>query len=116
MKPEHARLLLECSRRMCELASTPRPEDWQTWLVDEYDEQVEHGPRYGCGEWFGPHPEHQRMRYRRAIDELERGGLLITWRRWGRRLSNLRLTRKGKALVTMLLGEAVPISPSIQNR
>ena len=79
MKPEQVRLLLECARRMQELANTPRPEDWQVWLVYEYDEQIEHGPRYGCGEWFGPVPEHQRMRYRRAIDELERGGLLVTW-------------------------------------
>ena len=108
MKPEHLGVLVECYRRMRELADAPRPEGWQTWLVGDYDEQVEHGPKYACGGWFGPTPEHQRMRYRRAIDYLEQIGLLITWRRWGRRLSHIRLTKQGEVVAKAHAGHVNP--------
>jgi hypothetical protein len=104
MKPEHAQILVECRQRMDELSSTNRPPDWQVWATDEYDEQIEHGPRYGAGEWFGPLLDHERMRLRRAIDDLQRGGLLVTWRRYGRRLSNIKLTPKGREVAKQLTG------------
>ena len=37
MKSEHVQVLLECRRRMRELAEMARPADWQTWAVGEYD-------------------------------------------------------------------------------
>jgi hypothetical protein len=95
-KPEHVEILKECLRRMQEHAQTPRPPEWKWWERRPYDEITTHGPEYGCGEWFGNVPECQRMRYRRAIADLERGGLLVTWSRGGRRLSHIRLTPMGE--------------------
>ena len=103
MKPEHTELLAECYHRTRTLSAAPRPPSWQSWAIAEYDEQIEHGPRYGCGQWFGPRPEHQRMRLRRAINDLERGGLLTTWKRYGRRLSNIKLTELGEEIAVSLL-------------
>jgi len=54
MKKEHIRILVECHRRSKELADKPRPYGYD-WRATDYDEQVEHGPAYGCGKWFGPH-------------------------------------------------------------
>jgi hypothetical protein len=105
MKPEYRLILVECLRRMREHAATPRPAAWLLWSNDRYDEETEHGPRYGCGEWFGVTADHERMRLRRAIDDLERGGLLVTWRRWGRRLSHIRLTNQGEVIAQPLAAE-----------
>ena len=103
MKPEHKAILTECYRRMREHKQTPRPPKWRTWNRRPYDEVTAHGPEYGCGGWFGDVPEHQRMRYRRAIADLERGCLLVTWSRWGRRLSHIRLTPEGENVARELL-------------
>ena len=105
MKPEHREVLIECLRRMREHAATPRPADWLVWSTERYDEQTEHGPKYGCGEWFGVTADHERMRLRRAIDDLELGGLLVTWRRWGRRLSHIKLTPQGEEIAQQLIQE-----------
>ncbi|MEO2044940.1 MAG: hypothetical protein ABGX16_00015 [Pirellulales bacterium] len=105
-KPEYAQILVECYHRTRQLAQTEQPPAWMTWLVDEREEQIEHGPRYGCGEWFGPVHEFERMRLRRAIDDLERGGLIVTWRRRGRRLSNIELTKSGVKFAKQLAKEA----------
>jgi len=88
---------------MNQLTQQPRPREWEVWNIDAFDEQIEHGPRYGCGAWFDITADHERMRLRRAIVDLERGGLLVTWKRWGRRLSNIRLTGTGMAVAKELM-------------
>ena len=103
MKAEHLQLLSECYHRTRVIRDAPRPASWQTWAITEYDEQIKHGPRYGCGQWFGPRPDHQQKRLRRAINDLERGGLLTTWKRYGRRLSNIKLTELGEEIAVSLL-------------
>jgi hypothetical protein len=113
MKTEHEAILIECYRRMQEHKETPRPPEWQWWNREPYDEVTTHGPEYGCGEWFGDVPEHQRMRYRRAIADLERGGLLITWCRWGRRLSHIKLTATGCEVVEGLAESALEVADMV---
>lgn len=103
MKPEHVAILTECLRRMREHAATPRPPAWQKWNTGPFDEQTEHGPEYAAGDWFGEVAEHERQRYRRALADLERGGLLVMHARWGRRLSHVRLTAEGIAVAEGLL-------------
>jgi hypothetical protein len=106
MKPEHERLLLTVLARQQAHAETPRPPAWQGSSRDTHDELTAHGPHYAAGEWWGQIPEHQRMRYRRAIDDLERDGYLETWARWGRKLSNIKLTAEGeKAARRLLVGQ-----------
>ena len=106
MKPEHARILSECFRRTREHAATPRPPQWQHWKTGPHDEQTEFGPQYAAGEWIGDIPEHERQRLRRAIADLERGGLITTHRRWGRRLSHIQLTAEGASVAASLSGNA----------
>jgi hypothetical protein len=103
MGPEAEQILLETYRRMVEHRQTPRPPDWRSWDLDRYDEVTDHGPEYGSGEWFGVMPEHQRMRYRRAIGHLEENALLITYRRHGLRLSHIRLSDHGVETAKVLL-------------
>ena len=43
------------------------------------------------------------MRLRRAINDLERGGLLTTWKRYGRHLSNIKLTELGEEIAVFTL-------------
>ena len=105
MKNEHEKILIECFVRMRVLEKTPRPPDWKVWECDEYDELQVHGPAYAVGAWFPGVPNHERMRYRRAIDDLERAGLLFAFKRWGRRLSNVKLTEAGEKIARKLLKE-----------
>ena len=104
LRSEHIRVLVECLSRMDQLAQQHRPREWEVWAIDEYDEQIAFGPRYGCGAWFGVTADHKRMRLRRAICDLERGGLLVTWKRRGRRLTNIQLTELGKSVSSSLIG------------
>lgn len=60
---------------------------------------------YSAGSWFGAIPEHQRQRYRRAIDLLARDGMLAAIREHGRRLSHLQLTDAGAVRGYELLRE-----------
>lgn len=106
MKNEHRQILMECHRRMQALAAGPRPPAWQRWDCERHDEQLENGPHYGCGQWFGDVPEHERQRLRRAIDDLERGGLLTTWSAYGRRLTSIKLTAEGERIVAELAAAA----------
>jgi hypothetical protein len=106
MKAEHKRILTECLQRMAEHAAAPRPGAWQTWSRETFDAETVHGPRYSSGEWFGPLKEHERMRYRRALADLERDGYLTTWCRWGRRLSHVKLTAEGERVARALLAAA----------
>jgi hypothetical protein len=98
MTNEAKKLLLECYRRMQEHQSTPRPPAWQKWDREKYDETTKFGPNYGFGEWFGEQPNAIRMRYRRAIDELCRNGMMTTYSRCGGRLSKVKLTAEGEAI------------------
>lgn len=107
MKTELEAILVECYRRMQEHTEMSRPPEWRWWDREPYDDITAHGPEYGCGAWFGDVPEHQRMRYRRAIADLERGGLLKTWCRWGRRLSHIKLTATGCDIAEGLAGSAL---------
>ena len=111
MKLEYMEILVECFRRMKRHKRTLRPPEWQWWDREPYDERTVHGPEYGCGEWFGVVREHQRQRYRRAIADLERSGLLVTWSRCGRRLSHVKLTPTGQQVSRALTAAARPKRP-----
>ena len=102
MNREHERILVECLRRTEENAAW-EPPAWRQWDVLERLDQVEHGPRYGCGAWFGPVTEAQRMRYRRALDDLACDGLL-TLVRTGPRLTHVKLTEDGMHVARELAG------------
>jgi hypothetical protein len=78
MKHEAEQLLAECFRRQLAAGANPA------------------GVRYAAGDWFGQIAEHQRMRYRRAIDDLAAEGLLTVTRQFGRRLSHIKLTGAGE--------------------
>ncbi len=99
-RPEYRQLLNELYIRTRVLQTSPPPPAWQTWLRSEWDEQLEHGPRYSSGDWFGvtESEPHLQMRYRRAIKQLADAKLLVIWRRFGRRLTNIKLTTAGLAV------------------
>jgi hypothetical protein len=96
--PEHADILLECRRRTLALETDPEPPAWKTWEVDDWLEQAEHGPFFSIPSWFDTTADYMRMRYLRAIGDLEGAGLLVTYRRWGRKLTAFRLTDAGMKL------------------
>jgi hypothetical protein len=79
----------------------------------ERAEQRARGFQYRPVEWFGPLlPGRIRKRCRRAIDRLEAVGLLVTWRKYGGRLTHLKLTPEGERLAVELLarhGGDVPV-------
>jgi hypothetical protein len=102
--------LVECLKRQEAHARTSRPPKWQEWARSEHDATTKCGPLYGCGEWFGDVPEYMRQRYRRAIDELARKGLL---EKFGtdRRIQSIKLTPAGEALAKQLLGTAASKRP-----
>ncbi len=104
-RPEYREVLTELFSRTRALRDTPPPAPWQTWLRPEWDEQLEHGPRYSSGDWFGVSESepHLQMRYRRAIQQLEKAKLLVVWRKFGRRLSHIKLTPAGLAAAVRLL-------------
>lgn len=86
--PEHAAVLLECRRRMRDLETADPP--W--WGRAEWLEQAEHGPFFSVPDWFDTNADHMRMRYLRAIADLDAAGLLVRYCRWGRKLTSIRLT------------------------
>ncbi len=98
LKPEHAEILIECRRRMIALETDPNPSPWKTWEVSARLEQAKHGPFFSVPDWFKTKADHMRMRYLRAIADLEAAGLLVTYRRWERKLTAIRLTDVGLAL------------------
>jgi hypothetical protein len=104
-RPEYNAVLLECLRREEALASAEAPPEWRWWDYEPYLEELEHGPNYSPTSWFGRLPDHERQRYLRAIERLERAGLLTTWRRRGRKLSNIKLTAVGRDVALQLRDE-----------
>ena len=96
MNAEQRAVTLECLRRQRAIEQFEPPEnEWRWWVLDEIKTEREHGPRYACGDWFTYETQRQRMRYRRAIETLERGGILKCWKQHGRKLSHLQLTPAG---------------------
>ena len=102
MKPEEQDLLIRCLELTNEFATYEKPAEWQTWVYDDWLAEATHGPRYLISAWFGPLRERDRVRYRRAIDNLEADGLMVTHRQWGTRLTHVKLTEAGKALAAQL--------------
>ena len=94
-RAEHEGLLIECENRMVQLVKQGSPPAWKRWEVEDYQNQRNHGPRYGCGAWFGRMPAYRQMRYRRAINDLAEDGLLTVWNEFSK-LSHVQLTRKGR--------------------
>lgn len=102
-RPEHLELLRAIAAAEAHHLATPRPEPWKTWETSPYDEATLHGPEYELRAWLGRDLlEHERKRFARALADLEAAGLVVTWRRWGRRLSHVKLTEAGKAAVAEL--------------
>jgi hypothetical protein len=95
MKAEVERVLLVALQKQEALAREKRPPRWRPFSTEMYEEGRAHGPEYKCSTWFGEVPEHERLRLLRGVEALEREGLLVTWRRFGRRLSRVKLTAQG---------------------
>jgi hypothetical protein len=109
MTNEAQQLLLECYRRMQEHKTTAPPPAWQEWNRERYDETTEFGPDYAFGNWFGSgHSEAIRMRFRRAINELANNGYLVTYSRWGERLTKVKLTPNGEAECEEIVRKGTP--------
>jgi hypothetical protein len=108
MNDEHQEILMRCHLRMQALKCAKRPPSWRALENRDLDEQLEHGPEYAAGNWFGEIHNHERQRLLRAVSDLENGGLLVTYRRWGRRLSHIRLTAEGEKIAKKLLSEVLP--------
>lgn len=104
--PEHAAVLLECRRRTLALETDPEPPAWKPWEVAAWLEQAEHGPFFSAPDWFDTNADHMRMRYLRAIADLDAAGLLVRYCRWGRKLTSIRLTADGMTLAAELETQA----------
>jgi len=96
MNHQQTKILKKCYELQVENSKT-EPEKWETWLLHDWQEQVEHGPAYKVGEWFGPLPNRDRAGLRRCIKKLEEQGLLTVWKKWGQQMTNIKLTAAGKA-------------------
>ena len=89
-------ILTATLERMDQLAATNLSPSWEEWDVAEHEEELEHGPAYSSGEWFVDLQEYQSAcGYVGLSNAWEAAGLLTTWRRYDRRLSNIKLTAKG---------------------
>jgi DNA-binding transcriptional regulator YhcF (GntR family) len=56
--------------------------------------------------WFADAgPDAIRMRYARALRDLEAAGLIQSWRKWGTKISHLKLTAAGERVASELLSE-----------
>jgi hypothetical protein len=79
----------------------------RAWL-----EQVEHGPTFSIPDWFNTTADHLRMRYLRAVADLEGTGLLVRYYRWGRKLTHIELTAAGlKAAAELDANATAPAGP-----
>ena len=115
MKHESRQLLIECHRRQNAIADSPEPASWRWWAIQDRDEELTHGPAYGAGTWFGDIEEHIRVRLRRAITSLAKGGLLTVHKKHGRRLSHIKLTPAGEELAKSLLQESLEKDPNLDH-
>lgn len=112
MKPEHLEIMRESLVRTMEL-ELAEPRDWyeqRAWLW-----QVEHGLAFRLAEWFGVSSDDaaHRMRYGRALRELEDAGLVELYRPGIRTVRAVRLTAEGRAIAEALArlddGDALPL-------
>ncbi len=93
---EHRQILLECHRRMQRLAEAAAPAESQIWATAAYLEEIEHGPRFSCDEWFGKTSENERARIQQALLDLEVSGLLIVHQGNDQRVNNIKLSPLGE--------------------
>ena len=100
MTDEQKTVLLRCVE-LADALPAAEPEPWQ-YAHREWLFEMEYGPRYLAGRWFGPIGERMRMRYRRAVDALESQGLVKLHREWGTKLTHLSATPAGRAVVAEL--------------
>ena len=100
MKSESNDLLCECLRREEAHKNAPPPAPWIAFDVEQHRMETEHGPRYGCGTWFGHQSEGKRLKYRRAIDELAKLGFIVIYGE--SRLERIKLTAEGETVAKAL--------------
>lgn len=101
MTLEQQAILTRCLALQAEIEAN-QPHAWNVLERREWEIESAHGPRYLAGRWFGPLHERERMRYRRAIDVLERDRLVVTHREWGGKLTNVALTAAGEDVARQL--------------
>jgi hypothetical protein len=65
--------------------------------IEDRLEELEHGPAFTVWGWFGMRRPHAKSRYLRAVYGMRATGLLVVRKRWGRKLSAIRLTAAGMA-------------------
>ena len=98
-------LLAALERTRAFEAETPPPE-WRRWDRDRYDEQAEMGPEYAAGAWYGDVTNADRQQLLRAVEGLERDGLVVRGSRYeGGKFTHLRLTDAGRAEAERLTAE-----------
>ena len=103
---EERQIVIECRRRMVEIASRKNPPAWQKWEQRDLDELRRYGPRYAPSEWFCGEgeqtlPEKYRTRFLRAVRSLEVKELLELTTTSGR-LTNVKLSEAGLAVAEEL--------------
>lgn len=91
----HRQILLAAKREMDAVAVEPGPGYVPSWVLAAREEQLEHGPEYKPGDWFGGHSNAERQAWLRGVYALEEAGLLETWRRYDAKITNLKLTPEG---------------------
>lgn len=106
--------LLEVDRQWEAARSRPRPPAWRCWALQEYENDLEYGPRYSPT-WFGDltGTEAGRVRVLRTLYRLADAGLVIVVKSEGGRLERLRLSPEGREAVASLrnVDTAATIAP-----
>ncbi len=104
-------ILTELLRRTYELVECESP--MNGWERHRYKLEVEFGPEFSIVRWFPEAgPDAVRMRYARALRDLEAAGLVQPWRKWGTKISHLKLTADGERIASELLAEQFNESPT----
>lgn len=105
---EEREILLVCKQLTGDIAA--RPEPASRWDRAELADLRKYGPRYSPSEWFGDGrslPERFRVRFLRAVQNLESRRLVKGTNRGGR-LAHLKLTAEGEALAATLAADPDP--------
>lgn len=103
-------ILAELLRRTYELVECEMP--LNGWERHRYELEVEFGPEFSIVRWFDAGPDAVRMRYARALRDLEAAGLVQSWRKWGTKISHLKLTADGERVASELLTEQTKETPT----
>jgi len=96
MRPTDERILAVCHLRQESIQGTPRPADWQSWLIREWEADREHGPRYSPTAWFGELSDAERQNFMRGVYRLAAAGLLVLFKSEGGKLQRVKLTPAGE--------------------